>query len=80
MKIAEIEKYYGKESADWVRDKIVDGTLQSPVTSIRLRNPKCKKDFLKIDDVVGYVDCDGLPTIRLPDHLRAFDIVRVEID
>ena len=79
MTVTEIEEYYGKKSADWVRDKIADGTFKPPVVACRLENPKCERQFLKINDVVGYFDPDGLPMIKLPEHLRAFDTVRVEI-
>ena len=80
MTVTEVEAYYGKKSADWVRDKIADGTFRPPVVAIRLENPKCERQFLKFDDVVGYIDLDGWPIVKLPEHLRAFDTVRVEIE
>ena len=79
MTVTEIEAYYGKKNADWVRSKIADGTFKPPVIVCRLENPKCERQFLKFDDVVGYIDLDGWPIVKLPEHLRAFDAVRVEI-
>ena len=80
MKVTEIEEYYGKEVANWVRSQIADGTFKPPAVNIRLENPKCERQFLKINDAIGYFDPDGYPMIKLPEHLRAFDFVRVEIE
>jgi len=80
MTVTEIEEYYGKKSADWVRSMIATGSFKPPAVNIRLKNPKCERQFLRVDDVVGYFDPDGYPTIQLPEHLRAFDFVRVEIE
>ena len=80
MTVTEVEAYYGKKSADWVRDKIADGTFRPPVVAIRLENPKCMKQFLQFHDVVGYTALYESPMIKLPDHSRAFDTVQVEIE
>ena len=80
MTVTEIEEYYGKKAADWVRSKIADGMFKPPVVACQLENPKCERHFLKISDVVGYFDPDGWPIVELPDHLKAFDIVRIEIE
>ena len=81
MTIAEVESYYGKEAADWVRDRIADGTFKiTPFRYsivVRLRNPKYKGGFLKFSEAIPYYD-DGI--VKLPDHLRHSDIVRIEID
>lgn len=80
MDLVEVESYYGKESADWVRERIVDGTFKRSPFVVRLLNPKYKGGFLKISDVIGYLDPYGLPMIQLPDHLRHSDAVRIEVE
>ena len=73
MTIEQIESYYGKEVAGRIRDKTTNGMYKLP-TVIRLENPKYKRNFLKLSDVIKYADFD----IQLPDHVRYSDVVRVE--
>ncbi len=80
MTIDEVESYYGKEAADWLRGKIADGTFKHKRFVVRLKNPKCKHGFLRMHDVIGYFDPDGYPMIKLPDHLRHSDTVSIEVE
>ncbi len=73
MTIEQIESYYGNETGDWIRTKIVDGTINLPAI-IRLKNPKYKRNFLKPSDAIKCVDS----YILLPDNVRYSDVVRVE--
>ena len=79
MTLAEIETYYGKESADWIREKILDGTLIPPAAAVQLRNPKCQQPFMTINQAAGYFDPETGLLGPLPDHLRYSDSVRVDI-
>ncbi len=77
MTLTEIESYYGKEAADWVRK---EQTNHTGPFAVRLINPEYKRSFVKSNDVVGYLDPDGFPVIKLPDDVRYTDIVRVEVE
>lgn len=84
--LSEVEKYYGKESADWIRRSITDGTIKPTSWCgrgyfvVRLKNPKCKKAFLSLNDKFT-IRWDGLyPSIEIPDLLRFSDVVNVVVD
>ncbi len=73
----EVESYYGKKAADWVRGKITDGTFKLPV-AVRLLNPKYRRGYLKLTDKIL---CDEYGfIIKLPDNVRYSDTVRIEIE
>lgn len=73
MTIGEVESYYGKEAADWVC------SLHKPFPfAVRLKNPNYERDYLKDNDVTGYIDYAGYPVVELPDTVRYSDIVRIE--
>ena len=78
MTVCEVERYYGKEEADYIRSKMADGTFKPPAVVMRLKNPKCIKDFLTIMEAAPYFNCQT-GRCEFPDHLRSMDIVRIEI-
>ena len=79
MTLQEVEDYYGKEAADWVRCRIAAGMFKPPVVTVRLKNPKYKRGFMKFNDAVKVRDWDTLD-FELPDEVRFSDIVQVEIE
>ena len=76
MTIDEVESYYGKEAADWVRGKIADGTFKGRF-AVRLKNPKYERGFLKANDRFA---CDEYGIVLMPDHLRHSDTVSIEVE
>ncbi len=74
MTIEQIESYYGKEAADRLRVKIANGMYKLP-TIVRLENPKYKRGFLKLSDVIV---CNEYGVVRLPNNVRYSDVVRIE--
>ncbi len=77
MTIDEVESYYGKEAADWIRGKIADGIFKQKRFAVRLKNPKYERGFLKPSDKLP---CDEYGLVRLPDHLRHSDTVTIEVE
>jgi hypothetical protein len=71
--IPEIEEYYGKEAADFVRLLWIGG--KSIPMTVCLKNPKCERMFLSFKDVID-AGCPDTP-FELPDKVRYSDIVRV---
>jgi len=78
MNICQIERYYGHDAAQWVRERIQNGEFKAPAVVCRLRNPKCKRLFLTLRDVVELPYPEG--PAKLPDNVRPFDTVRIEIE
>ena len=77
MTIDEVESYYGKEAADWLRGKIADGTFKRKRFVVRLKNPKYERGWLKLSDKLP---CEEYGIVTMPDHLRHSDTVTIEVE